>query len=184
MTAHESPDPFALFLELLPDPFITLWTLNATYPVVQTGTLLTVASWLEKVDFVRTLLGETRDDADTTFSGLRDWIDVDGTDVRGGTGLMYAAVSGHIEIAQLLVSASVIQTIKATQRLTIAFHPLASAESRRSPRSDGKGRSLSHLACGRSPSDDLAVRGCATQNASSGAQGAPCFSLPWPASMD
>jgi hypothetical protein len=103
MTAHEPPDPFSVFLELLPDPSVTLWTLNATYPVVQTGTLLTVASWLEKVDFVRSLLGETRDDAETTFSGLRGWVDPDGADARGGTGLMYAAVSGHIEIAQLLV---------------------------------------------------------------------------------
>jgi hypothetical protein len=103
MTAHEPPDPFGLFLELLPDPSVTLWTLNATYPVVQTGTLLTVASWLEKVDIVRSLLGEMRDDAETTFSGLRGWVDPDGADARGGTGLMYAAVSGHIEIAQLLV---------------------------------------------------------------------------------
>lgn len=102
----EDPDQLSLFLELLPNPSISLFTLNASYPVVQTGTLLTVACWLEKVDFVRALLGETFSDDEATPSALRGWVDPDGPDARGGTGLMYSAVSGHLEIAQLLVSPS------------------------------------------------------------------------------
>lgn len=156
----EQPDPFSLFLEILPNPSITLWTLNATYPVVQTGTLLTVACWLEKVDFVRALMGETFEEEGSTYSFLRGWVDPDGPDARGGTGLMYSAVSGHLEIAQLLVS-SFNSIIKASsdRRSSLLDSP---AEQRCSTRPDGEQWIVGHLARNWTASDDLASRGRST----------------------